>query len=419
MGSGRTNRIIAAGTIGNVLEWYDFAIYGYFAAAIGRTFFPHESPIAQILAAFGIFAIGFLMRPIGGAVIGHIGDRFGRRAALTFSVMAMAVPTFLVGALPGYQVLGVAAPILLTLLRMIQGLSVGGEYTTSIVFVVEHAPPGRRGLFGAIVCAGTTLGILLGSASGAVLASMMSPEALEAWGWRIPFLAGLVVGLAGFILRRHIQEELKTGTAVRSPLVETIRDHRPVVIQLAGFAVFLAVLFYISFVYIASWLQFADGIAPERALAINTISMAAIIPVMCGASWLSDRIGRRPLLLAATAIGFLGAVPMFWLMHHHNLLVILLGQMGFVMAVGMYSGALAAAMVESAPPQVRCTAVAIGYNVTMGLIGGCSPLVATWLVDRTKDQLSPAYMIMAASLASFLAALRYKETYRDKFEVVS
>src|SRR5476651_37029 len=150
MGSGRTNRIIAAGTIGNVLEWYDFAIYGYFAAAIGRTFFPHEDPVAQVLAAFGIFAVGFLMRPVGGAFVGMIGDKFGRRAALTFSVTAMAIPTFLIGALPGYQTLGVMAPVFLVLLRVMQGLSIGGEYTTSIVFMVEHAPPGRRGLVGAL-----------------------------------------------------------------------------------------------------------------------------------------------------------------------------------------------------------------------------------------------------------------------------
>ena len=150
MAVGNTPRVIAAGAIGNVLEWYDFAVYGYFAAAIGRAFFPQEDKVAQVLAAFGIFAVGFLMRPVGGAVIGHIGDRFGRRAALTFSVAAMAIPTFLVGVLPGYQTLGVAAPILLTLLRMIQGLSVGGEYTTSIVFMVEHAPPDRRGVIGAM-----------------------------------------------------------------------------------------------------------------------------------------------------------------------------------------------------------------------------------------------------------------------------
>ena len=203
MNSGSMSRTIVVGAIGNVLEWFDFAIYGYFAAAIGRTFFPNEDPVAQLLAAFGIFAVGFLMRPVGGALIGHIGDKYGRRAALTFSVAAMAIPTFLVGALPGYQVLGMAAPILLTLLRMIQGLSVGGEYTTSIVFMVERAPPGRRGFIGAMAGCGAVGGILLGSATGTLLASTMSAEALETWGWRIPFLLGLLVGFAGFILRRH------------------------------------------------------------------------------------------------------------------------------------------------------------------------------------------------------------------------
>ena len=150
MAAASNTRILAAGAIGNVLEWYDFAVYGYFAAAIGRAFFPSEDKVAQVLAAFGIFAVGFLMRPVGGALIGYIGDRLGRRAALTFSVAAMAIPTFLVGVLPGYDTLGLAAPILLTLLRMIQGLSVGGEYTTSIVFMIEHAKPGSRGMVGAV-----------------------------------------------------------------------------------------------------------------------------------------------------------------------------------------------------------------------------------------------------------------------------
>ncbi|HSS82659.1 MAG TPA: MFS transporter, partial [Reyranella sp.] len=171
MAVGNTRRVIAAGAIGNVLEWYDFAVYGYFAAAIGRAFFPREDKVAQVLAAFGIFAVGFLMRPVGGALIGYIGDRFGRRAALTFSVAAMAIPTFLVGVLPGYQTLGVAAPILLTLLRMIQGLSVGGEYTSSMVFLVERAPEGRRGLMGALISCGACGGILLGSAVGAGFAA--------------------------------------------------------------------------------------------------------------------------------------------------------------------------------------------------------------------------------------------------------
>ena len=188
MESSDTRRVIAAGAIGNVLEWYDFAVYGYFAAAIGRAFFPKEDAVAQVLSAFGIFAVGYLMRPVGGALVGHIGDKFGRRAALSFSVMAMAIPTFIVGLLPGYATLGIVAPILLTLLRMIQGLSVGGEYTTSVVFMVEHAPTGRRGLIGALGCCGAVGGILLGSATGAILSAIVVPEAMAQWGWRIPFL---------------------------------------------------------------------------------------------------------------------------------------------------------------------------------------------------------------------------------------
>ena len=165
MNSTHLRRVIAAGMIGNVLEWYDFAIYGYFAAQIGRQFFPHEDAVAQLLSTFGIFAVGYLMRPIGGALVGHIGDIFGRRAALTFSVAAMAIPTFLIGLLPGYQKIGLLAPVGLTVLRIVQGLAVGGEYTSSMVFLVEQAPEGRRGLMGALGASGATAGILLGSGS--------------------------------------------------------------------------------------------------------------------------------------------------------------------------------------------------------------------------------------------------------------
>ncbi|MDP1752221.1 MAG: MFS transporter [Reyranella sp.] len=408
-----TGRTIAVGAIGNVLEWYDFAIYGYFAAAIGRTFFPSEDPVAQVLAAFGIFAVGFLMRPVGGALIGYIGDRFGRRAALTFSVAAMAIPTFLVGALPGYHMLGVAAPIVLTLLRMIQGLSVGGEYTTSIVFMVERAPPGRRGLIGAMAGCGAVGGILLGSATGTLLASTMSPEALESWGWRIPFLVGLLVGLAGFLLRRHVQETAKPRAAGRSPLVETLRGHGPLLARLAALSVFNSVGFYLMFVYIVSWLQLVDGIAPARALGINTISMALLLPLMIAMGWATDRFGRKPVMLAATALGFVGALPFFWLMHHVDPVVALLGQLGFVLAVGTFVGTQPAIMVEATPLAVRCTAIALGYNVTLGVVGGLSPLVATWLVSRTGNDYSPAFMIMVAAAISFLALLRFKETYRE------
>src|SRR5262245_22305351 len=336
MNSAQIRRVVAAGTIGNVLEWYDFAIYGYFAAQIGRHFFPHEDAVAQLLAAFGVFAIGYLMRPIGGVLVGHIGDRFGRRTALIFSVTAMAIPTFLIGLLPSYQSIGVLAPIGLTLLRVVQGLSVGGEYTSSMVFLVEHAPAGRRGLMGALAAAGCGIGTLLGSAVGAAFAASMSTAAFDAWGWRIPFLLGLVVGIAGYILRRHV---LETGVAekrTRAPIVETLHDHRRVVAAFAGVSVFSAVIFYVGFVYMVSWLQVADGIPPSRALEINTFSMLVSLPVLVAAGWLSDRLGRKPLMLLASMGGIIGALPLFWLLYHPSELFAHLEQLGLVFVSGLF-----------------------------------------------------------------------------------
>jgi MFS transporter, MHS family, proline/betaine transporter len=415
MNLGQKRRVIAAGMIGNVLEWYDFAIYGYFAPEIGKQFFRQQDPVSQLLSAFGVFAVGYLMRPVGGALVGHIGDRLGRRAALTFSVTAMAIPTFLVGLLPGYATLGLLAPIMLTLLRMVQGLSVGGEYTSSIVFLVEQAPEGRRGLMGALAACAATTGILLGSAVGAAFAASMSTAALASWGWRLPFLLGLLVGIAGYFLRRHMIENAPPQQRQRPPLVETLHDHWRTVLGFAGLAVFNAVGFYVSFVFLVSWLQNADGIAPSRALEINTASMTILVPVVIAAGALSDRLGRKPLLILACALGFVGAIPLFWLLNHPSASLALLGQLGFVLIIGLYGGILPVVLAEAAPASVRCTAVSLGYNITFGVIGGLTPLMAAWLVDRTGDEIAPAFLIMAAAATTLATIVRFRETYRAPF----
>ena len=410
----KMRRVIVAGMIGNVLEWYDFAVYGFFATAIGQQFFPHQDRVAQLLSAFGIFALGYLMRPLGGAVTGHIGDRFGRRAALTFSVAAMAIPTFLIGLLPGYGTLGLLAPIALTLLRMVQGLSVGGEYTSSMVFLVEQAPDGRRGLMGALAVCGAIAGILLGSAVGAAFAANMSAAALQTWGWRIPFLLGLVVGVIGYVLRRHMPETIAKPRE-RAPIVETLHDHWRVVLGFASLSVFMAVGFYVNFVYLVSWLQHADHFAPARALEINTFSMAVLTVVTVVSGLLADRFGRKPLLLLATMLGFIGALPLFWLLDHPSIWLAQLGQLSLALIVGLYAGTQPAILVETAPLQVRCTAVALGYNISLGVIGGLTPLVASWLVARTGDEIAPGFLMMAAAAVSFVTILRFPETYRTPF----
>jgi MFS transporter, MHS family, proline/betaine transporter len=415
MNSAPTRKVIVAGMIGNVLEWYDFATYAYFASAIGRQFFPHQDPVAQLLSAFGVFALGYLMRPVGGALVGHIGDRFGRRGALTFSVTAMAIPTFLIGVLPGYSMLGLLAPAALILLRMVQGLSVGGEYTSSMVFLVEHAPEGRRGLMGALAACGAGVGTLLGSAIGAGFAAGMSEAALEAWGWRIPFLMGLLIGIAGYFLRRHQLETMPVERSKRVPIVETLHDHWRTVLGFAGLSVFNAVSFYAGFVYLVSWLQTADGIPPSHALEINTLSMTIMLAVVLAGGALSDRFGRKPLLLIPVILGFVAALPLFWLMNHPSVLLAQLGQFGLVLIVGLYGGAQPAVLVEAAPPQVRCTAVALGYNICFGVIGGSTPLAAAWLVERTGNEIAPAFLMMAAAAVAFFTILRFRETYRAPF----
>ncbi|MBV8185821.1 MAG: MFS transporter [Alphaproteobacteria bacterium] len=405
-----TLRLIAAGAIGNVLEWYDFAIYGYFAFSIGQNFFPKSDPVAQVLAAFGVFAVGYLMRPFGGALTGTIADRYGRQAGLTFSVVAMAVPTFLVGLLPGYDTIGIMAPVLLTLLRMVQGLAIAGECTTSFTFMIEHAPLGRRGLVGALSSASAGIGMLLGSGGGTFMASLLTVDQLHQWGWRVPFLLGLGVGIIGFLLRRGIHGTIPDPRqqAGKSPLHAILAQDKRLLLRLAGVAAFGAVSFYLMFLYVVTWLQTIDGVAPVRALGINTVSMIAMIPVTMLAGWLSDRMGRKPILMAGVLLGGIGAFPFLWLMHHSNPALILAGQFGFVLSVGTALGVQPSLMVEATPPAIRCTVIALGFNLSFGLLGGLSPLAAAWLVQRTDMDLTPAYMIMAAAALSFVVLLTFE-----------
>jgi MHS family proline/betaine transporter-like MFS transporter len=413
-----TVRTVAAGMIGNTLEWYDFSIYGYFAVSIGAAFFPKADAVAQVLAAFGVFAVGYVMRPLGGAVMGYIGDRFGRKIALTLSIGAMVVPTFLVGLLPGYATLGLAAPIILTFLRVFQGVAIGGEFTTAMVFLVERAPPGRRGVLGAMGCVGASLGCLLGSGTGAVLAELLPADMMAAWGWRIPFLLGLVLGVAGVFLRRHIHEAPMARIA-RPSLARMLREHFPLLARFAGMAAFFAVSYYLMFLYVVSWLQTVDGVAPARSLEVTTAAEAGLIPVTLFMGWLSDRIGRKPILVACVVLGIVGSMPLLWLMHHPDPLFIGLGQAGFVIIVGMVSGVIPSALVEAAPYHVRCTVVALGYNTALGVIGGLTPLAAEWLIHRTDNDLSPAWMLMGAAALSLVATLFQPETHRDRLQTSS
>ncbi len=409
--SGHSQRKLAiAGMAGNILEWYDFSIYGFFAYAIGENFFPSHSKANSLIDAFGVFAAGFLMRPVGALLFGHIGDRYGRQRALTLSVVAMAVPTVMIGLLPTYQTIGVMAPVLLVVLRLIQGLSVGGEYTTSVVFMIEGAHSHRRGLMGAFGAAAAFCGVMLGSAVGAIVASLMSPQALEAWGWRLPFLAGITIGVAGYIIRRELRNVSDLPPIAPPPMGEVLRAQWPRVLQVAGFKVLESVGFYLMFVYAATYLTEIVGIAKSRALAINTIGMAAAVLMLPVAGAISDRVGRKPVLLLSAGAIIVCAWPMFNLLWHPRLGVPLLGQVGFAILIAMFDGVAPVTAAEAFPANVRCTGVGLSHNLCMALLGGTAPMVATYLIDKTDNEMVPPLYLIGAAIVSALFVLSMKET---------
>ena len=399
-----------AGMAGNILEWYDFSIYGFFAYAIGENFFPSAHASTELIDAFGVFAAGFLMRPVGALLFGHIGDRYGRRNALTLSVVAMAVPTFLIGLLPTFKQIGVTASILMVVLRLVQGLSVGGEYTTSVIFMVEGCPSSRRGLMGAFGTSGAFAGVMLGSAVGAFVAWMMPIQALHAWGWRIPFLAGVTIGIAGYFLRRELQHGSELQRAEPPPMLDLLRKYWLRILQVSGFKVLDAVGFYLMFVYTATYLTEIVGIAKSRALAINTIGMAAAMVMLPLSGALSDRIGRKPLLLLSAGAIIIFAMPLFNLLWHPMRSAPLLGQISIALLIGLFDGASPAAAAEAFPASIRCTGVGIAHNLTMALLGGTAPLVATYLIDKTDNEMIPPMYLMAAAFVSLIFTFTLKET---------
>ena len=405
-------RLIGAGTAGNIMEWYDFAVYGYFAGTIGQHFFPSTDPTASLIAAFGVFAAGFLMRPLGGVVFGHIGDRIGRKAALTLSVLAMAIPTFLIGILPGYEYLGVTAGVLLVVLRMIQGMSVGGEYTTSIVFLVEASGRKKHGFAGSWSGFGAVAGIMLGSAVGAIVTVTLPSEAVQSWAWRLPFLIGLFVGLAGLYVRKHIPEPPRTEKKVTGgfPIWHVFRSNWRPLLRVVFLNVVNGISFYLAFVFLVTFMQNVGGLPESQALEINTVNMIFLLGLIPFFGWLSDRIGRKPLLIASVGGLLLFAWPIFWVLNHHSPALNFLGQFALTLLIGMLGGVIPVTLVETTPRAVRCSAIAVGYNLSIGLLGGTAPMVATWLMSETGSPLSLAWYLMAAAMISLTAILFLPET---------
>jgi len=364
--------------------------------------------------------VGFLMRPFGSIIFGHIGDKLGRRRALTISVILMALPTFFIGLLPSHAAIGVAASLLLLIMRMLQGLSVGGEYTTSIVFLVEHSPPDRRAFMGCWSVWGAVAGILLGSAVGALITNLMPEDQVAAWGWRMPFIFGIAIGLTGLYIRRqNCEEDSAPADRPKSPIIEAFHTEWRAMLKIIGFNLVNAIGFYLCFVYVATWLQETSHVSSARALDINRLNKALFLLFIPLAALLADRFGRKPLLITGITGLLLLTYPLFALMHHGDSGMVFLGQFGFVVVTSLIFGAYPATMVEMVSPRVRVTALSISYNFCIGLFGGTTPLVCAYLIARTHNDLSPAFYLMAMAAISLSVLFTIKESVGRDIHAVS
>jgi len=389
-------RTALAGLIGNVLEWFDFAVYGYFASNIGQQFFTQSSHTAQQLLTFGTFALGFLARPVGSLVLGRVGDRIGRRALLTLSILLMGGATLILGLLPTYEQIGVAAPLLLLLMRLIQGFSLGGEFTGSMVYTTEGSSPLRRGLVSSSTAAGTTMGFILGSGTAWLVNASLPAEAVNSWGWRIPFVGSVVFLILGYLLRRGIVETAEglKARAFRPKLLPSlIADWRPIV-QTFGIVAMTNAAYYLTFTYAVERRKALATVSGELFLLANTLTLVVVLFSKPLGGWLSDKIGRRRLMMTLTVAVMVLIYPALQMMLYGAPSSFIFGQVLVAVPIGMALGLQGAMVVEIFPLRSRVTSMSLAYSITLALAGGTAPLVSTWLIDTLGHPLAPAYYIM-------------------------
>ncbi len=403
-----------AGIVGNVLEWYDFAVFGYLAPIISQQFFPSEDKMAGLIKTFGVFAIGYVIRPLGGIVFGQIGDRYGRKKALVISVAMMAVPTTLVGCLPTYAQIGILAPILMLALRILQGFSVGGELIGSISYLVEIAPPERRGYLGSWSLFSAVTGILLGSVAGVLVHSIIPADALPVWGWRLPFFAGLVIGVTGAWMRRSMEESPeflnteKAGEIQKSPIVEAFRSASGRILQVILLNMVMGTGLYMLFLWMPAYLQSILHPPVPHALLINSLAMVLLLLVMPIAGSLSDRIGRKPVLLAAAVGMGITVYPLFLVIDKGAPVMVFAAQCVFAIWVGTLYGVMPATMGEIFPANIRYSAMGIGYNTAFAFFCGTAPMVSTYLIRSTGIITAPAIYLVVLVLIGLPAYMLLK-----------
>ncbi|MEV5881366.1 glycine betaine/L-proline transporter ProP [Streptomyces sp. NPDC052020] len=404
-------RAVKAAALGNAMEWFDFGVYSYIAVTLGKVFFPSGNPTAQLLSTFGAFAAAFLVRPLGGMIFGPLGDRVGRQKVLALTMIMMAAGTFAIGLIPSYASIGVWAPVLLLAARLVQGFSTGGEYAGASTFIAEYAPDKRRGFLGSWLEFGTLAGYIGGAGLVTLMTALLPADDLTSWGWRIPFLIAGPMGLIGLYLRMRLEEtpafaaEVEKAESERPkvPLRDMITGQWKALLLCVGLVLVFNVTDYMLLSYMPSYLTSELKYDETHGLLVVLGVMALMMVVQPFAGALTDRVGRRP-VIAAGCVGFLLlSVPALLLIREGSLLAVGLGMAALGLLLVCFTSAMPAALPALFPTRVRYGSLSIGFNVSVSLFGGTTPLVVTALIGATGNLMMPAYYMMAAAVVGGVA----------------
>jgi len=405
----QASRVIAAASIGNALEWFDLIIYGFFAVTISKLFFPAGNETVSLMLTLGTFGVSFFMRPLGAIVLGVYADKAGRKAALTISIVMMMGGTLLIAVMPTYQSIGVLAPVGIIIARLIQGFSAGGEFGSATAFLAEHGA-NRRGFYSSWQAASQGLTTLLAALAGASLTSILTPEQVLSWGWRVPFVFGLLIGPVAYYIRRRVDETpvFLAAETTQSPLTDTFSSQKQRLLLAVGAVVVGTVATYLI-LYMPTYAVKQLGIPPSAAFAAT---IATGVTQMVGAplfGHLSDRRGRTGIMIGAAAIFLVFTYPVFrFLEIHPTLGVLVCVQVFFGVAISAYFGALPALMSELFSTQTRTTGMSLGYNIAVTMFGGFAPFIVTSLISVTGNQLAPSFYLIAAAAISLVALMRVR-----------
>lgn len=429
-------KVAVSSFLGNFIEWFDYASYSYFATTIALVFFPTDNHTVAMLQTFGVFALSFILRPIGALFLGSYGDKKGRKAALAHSIMFMSGASFLIGCLPSYSVIGVGAPILLLLLRMVQGFSASGEYAGAATFLGEYAPTSKRGIYCSLIPASTAIGLLAGSTLATLMTANMNSSAMVGWGWRVPFLLAGPLGLIVLHIRTKLADspvyqsmndalESKGAAAIAdaqgtakngmfAPLVKLFRNHLKALVISFGACVLNAVGFYTVLTYLPTYLSDTVGMEATQSGTITTICLVAYVFMVFGMGHISDKFGRKKVLIGACVAFIAFTVPAFLILNTSQFWPVLIVELAMCATLTANDGTLSSYLTETFPTSVRFTGFAFSFNLANAIFGGTASFIATGLIALTGSSIAPAwYMVGVAAIALVAMILSHENTDKD------